>query len=110
MLEGLFCLSTGGGGDIEWDGTSLRLPSLESVDMELDELSDRKDVRGSVGDGSLAFPGGGLFLRCEWSFARLDELNGLRLRRCLPLLPSLDLVCDLDAMDPSLQLSVLRRL
>ena len=80
------------------------------MEIELDELSDRKDVRGSVGGGFVAFPSDDLFLLCEWCFALFDELKGLRLRRCLSLIPSLDLVCDLDVVDPSLQFSVFRRL
>ena len=80
------------------------------MEIELDELSDRKDVRGSVGGGSVVFASDDLFLLCERCFALFDELKGLRLRRCLSLVPSLDLVCDLDAVDPSLLFSVFRRL
>ena len=65
LLRGLFCLSTGGGGDIECDGASLRLSLLESEEIELDELSDRTDIRGSVGDGSLVLVCDDLFLLRE---------------------------------------------
>ena len=83
---------------------------LESEEIELDELSDRTDVRGSVGGGSLVFVDDGLFFPCEWCLALFDELKGLRLRRCLSLVPSLDLACDLDAVDALLLFSMFRRL
>ena len=65
LLRGFFCFSTGGGEDIECDGDSLRLSLLESEEIELDELSDRTDVRGSVGDGPLVVLCDDLFLLSE---------------------------------------------
>ena len=42
LLGVLSCLMTGGGGDIEWDGASLRFSWVDFVSVELVELSDRR--------------------------------------------------------------------